>query len=141
YLFSILYLNFFYLGYRFVYVQDVTYLVMLVVIVAALRLARARRPAAHLLIALAIDMKMTPLYYATNLPAMTRRTAALFVAILFAGLVLPYFIWENYSYIYRFHEALKGNRWGLVAAIGYGIPFGALLAYIEAKLGFDMEDR
>jgi hypothetical protein len=141
YLFPILYLNFVYLGQRFVYVQDNTHLILLVVAMTALLMARARRPAAHLLMALAIDMKMTPLYYAKNLPIMRVRVAVLFVAILFAGLVLPYFIWENYSYIYRFHETLKGDRLGMVAAIGYGIPFAALVAYIEAKLGFDMEDR
>ena len=40
YLFPILYLNFSYFGYRFVHVQDSTYVVMLVVIMAALWLAR-----------------------------------------------------------------------------------------------------
>jgi hypothetical protein len=141
YLFPVLYLNFFYVGYRFVYVQDDTYLVMLVVVMAALLLARARRPAAHLLMALAIDMKLTPLYYTRNLPLMRGRVAALFVAILAAGLLLPYVVWDNYFYIFRFHEALKGDRYGAVAAVAYGVPFAVLLAYIEAKLGFDMEDR
>jgi hypothetical protein len=141
YLFPILYLNFVYLGYRFVYVQDNTHLLMLVVVMAALLLARARRSAAHLLMALAIDMKMTPLYYAKNLSIMGGQVATLFVVILLAGLLAPYFIWENYSYIYRFHETLKGDTFGMVAAIGYSIPFAAVLAYIEVKLGFDMEDR
>ena len=141
YLFPLLYLNFAYLAYRFVYVQDDSYLVMLVVVIAALLLARARHPAAHLLMALAIDMKLVPLYYAHNVVLMKRTIAVLFVLILLAGLVLPYFIWDNYFYIFRFQATLKGDRYGTIAALAYGIPFAALVWYIEVKLGFDMEDR
>lgn len=141
YLFPLLYLNFSYLSYRFVSVQDCSYLVMLVVVVAALWLARARRPMAHALMAIAISMKLIPLYYAKNVFVMPRRTAVTFVSILTAGLVLPYFIWDNYLYIFAFHETVKGDWRGLVAAVCYGIPFAAALWYVEAKLGFDLEDR
>ena len=43
YLFPLLYLNFAYFGHRFVYVQDDSYLAMLVVVMIALVLARSRR--------------------------------------------------------------------------------------------------
>src|SRR5580765_5090313 len=75
YLFPVLYLNFLYVGYRFVYVQDNSYLIMLVVITAALVLARARRPESHALMALAIIMKLSPLAYLRELPTMRRRMA------------------------------------------------------------------
>lgn len=141
YLFPILYLNFSYFGYRFIYVQDGSYLVMLVVIMAALFLARARQSASHALMAVAIDMKLSPLYYVKNIPGMSRRMAILFVAILVAGLVLPYFIWDNYLYIYRFQEGIKGGRSELLGAIVLGILFSVLLWYVETRLKFDMEDR
>ena len=141
YLFPLLYLNFSYLGYRFVYVQDCSYIVMLVVLAIALSLARAGRPLAHVLVAVAVTMKVTPLYYAKNLPTMSARTASIFVAVIAAGLAAPYFIWPNYSYIFAFHETIKGDRLGLAAAIAYSVPFGALLWYVETKLGFDIEDR
>ena len=63
YLFPLLYLNFAYFGYRFVYVQDDSYLAMLVVVMIALILARARRQASHILLALAITMKLSPAVY------------------------------------------------------------------------------
>ncbi len=97
------------------YVQDNTYLVMLVVIMAALFLARAGREACHALMAVAIIMKLSPLYYVKNVLTMRRRTAVVFVAILLAGLVLPYFVWDNYLYIYRYGNDLKGD-WASAAA-------------------------
>jgi hypothetical protein len=141
YLFPLLYLNFSYLGFRFVSVQDCSYLVMLVVVIAALWAARAGRPVAHVLMALAVTMKITPIYYLKNLPSMPRRVAAAVVAVLVAGLVLPYFIWPNYLYIFAFHENVKGDWLGLAAAIGWALPFAAGLWYVETKLGFDLEDR
>ena len=141
YLFPLLYLNFSYFGYRFVYVQDGSYLVMLVVIMAALVLARARNSASHALMAVAITMKLSPLYYLKNISGMSRRTALLFAAILLAGLVLPYFIWDNYLYIYQFQEGIKGGRSELASAIIIGGLFSVLLWYVETRLGFDMEDR
>ena len=141
YLFPVLYLNFSYFSYRFVYVQDNTYLIMLVVIMAALFLARAGREASHALMAVAIIIKLSPLYYVKNVLTMTRQTAIVFVAILLAGLVLPYFVWDNYLYIYRYGNELKGDWASAVAALLFVVPFAVVLWYVEARLDFDMEDR
>jgi len=141
YVFPLLYLNFAYFSHRFVYVQDGSYLVMLVVIMAALLLARAGRPACHALVAVAITMKLSPLYYVKTLPLMSRRSAWLFVAILIVGLIVPYFIWDNYLYIYVFHDELKGGRGGLISGIGFGSLFSVLLWYVETRHHFDVEDR
>lgn len=141
YLFPALYLNFSYLGYRFVFVQDCSYLVMLVVAVAALLAARRRGETTHALMGLAIAMKLTPLYYAKNVLTMPRRAAWTFAAILFAGLAVPYFVWDNYLYIFAFHETLKGDWLGLVGALGWGVPFVVGVWYVEMKLAFDLEDR
>ena len=62
YVFPLLYLNFSYFGTRFVAVQDGSYLVMLVVVIAALLRAR-RRVLGHALMAVAIAMKVSPVYH------------------------------------------------------------------------------
>ena len=142
YLFPILYLNFVYFGYRFVYVQDGTYLMMLMVIMAALFLARARGQIPQLLVALAITMKTSPLFYVKEVFAMKRPTAVAFIGIIVAGLVLPYFALENYLYIYRFHSEVKGQHWyNVVGPLLVVVPFSVVLAYVQARLDFDMEDR
>ena len=141
YLFPLLYLNFAYFGYRFVYVQDDSYLAMLVVIVIALVLARARREASHILMALAITMKLSPAAYARQILTMQPGMAMIFVGILFAGFVVPYFIWDNYLYIWTFHDQIKGNIYDTVAAVVLVVPFTTVLWYVETRLGFDMEDR
>jgi hypothetical protein len=147
YLFPLLYLNFEYFGYRFVYVQDDTYLAMLVVVMIALviargaRRARSRCDASHFLMALAITMKLSPVAYAWQMLTMRRGTAMIFAAILFAGLVLPYFIWDNYLTIFTFHEQVKGNIYDTVAAVALVVPFTIVLWYVEARLGFDKEDQ
>jgi len=141
YVFPLLYVNFGYLGYRFVYVQDCSYIVMLNVVMAALLLARWRSSVSYPLMAVAIIMKITPLWFAKNVFVMPRRSAWLFTAIVLAGLVLPAFIWTNYLYIVSFHETVKGDRLGLVAAFVYAVPFAIALWYVDAKLGFDWEDR
>jgi len=141
YLFPVLYLNFSYFSYRFVYVQDNTFIVMLVVIMAALLLARARREACHALMAVAIVMKLAPLYYVKNILTMRRRTALIFVVILVSGLVLPYFVWDNYLYIYRFGNDRSGDRASVAASLLFVVPFSIVLWYVEVRLGFDMEDR
>ena len=142
YLFPLLYLNFSYVGYRFVHVQDVSYLVMLVPIMAALFLARARLAASHALMALAITMKLTPLYYAKNVLRMNRGMAVVFIAILLGGLVLPYFIWDNYAYIFRFGAETRRVQWyETVGAMMVVLPFAVVLWYIEMRRGMDMEDR
>jgi hypothetical protein len=142
YLFPLLYLNFGYFSERFVHVQDDTYLIMLVVIMAALWLARAgRAPAAHLLMGLAIAIKLSGLYYVKNVVTMRRPVALGFVAILVAGLVLPSFVWDNYLYIYRYGSELKGHWYDAALALLFLVPFSLVLWYVETRLGFDLEDR
>jgi hypothetical protein len=141
YLFPLLYLNFLYFSQRFVYVQDNSYLIMLAVVMPALFLARRRHESCHAAMALAITMKLSPLYYVKNMLVMTRRMRAMFAAILLAGLVLPYFIWDNYLYIYRYGSELKGDWLSAIGALFVVIPFAAILWYVETRLGFDMEDR
>jgi hypothetical protein len=141
YLFPLLYLNFSYFSERFVYVQDCTYLIMLVVVVAALWLARRRHAGCHALMALAITIKLSPLYYAKNVAWMRRRDAVAFAAIVLAGLALPVLVWENYLYIYRYGGALKGDWLTLGGAVLVTVPFALVLWYVETRAGFDLEDR
>jgi len=141
YLFPLLYVNFFYFSQRFVYVQDDSYVVMLVVVMAALLLARRRHAAAHALMAMAITMKLSPLYYARHVLGMKRGTGILFASVLAAGLLLPYFIFDNYLYIYRYGSALKGTWLSGAAALVVVLPFTVILWYVETRLNFDMEDR
>ena len=140
YLFPLLYLNFAYVGERFFYVQDGSYLVMLTVVMAALFVARRFPNAAHTLMAVAIVTKLSPLYYVRHLGAMPRWTAALVLAILAAGLVAPYFIWDNYLYIFRYNSELKGDTLAAAGALALAVPFAALLMHVETKRGFDLED-
>jgi hypothetical protein len=141
YLFPLLYLNFGYFGHRFVYVQDDSYLAMLVVVLIALVLARSRREVSHLLMALAVTMKLSPAAYVREMLAMRRGTAITFAAILIAGFVLPYFIWDKYLTIFTFHDQNKGNVYDTVAAVALVVPFTIVLWYVERRLGFDLEDR
>jgi hypothetical protein len=114
---------------------------MLVVVMIALILARSRRDASHILMALAITMKLSPAAYAREILTMRRGMATIFVAILFAGFVLPYFIWDNYLTIFTFHNQVKGNIYDTIAAVVVVVPFTIVLWYVETRLGFDMEDR
>jgi hypothetical protein len=92
--------------------------------------------------ALAITMKLSPLYYVRYLPRMQRSHAAIVVAILLAGLVAPYFIWDNYLYIFQFGNENKGDRWyDLAGALALAASFAGLLWRAEARLHFDAEDR
>lgn len=141
YLFPLLYLNFQFLGERFVGVQDCSYLLMMVVLMAALFAARARRNAAHLLMAVATTMKLSPLFYGIEIFRMPRRTAVLYVAIVFAGLVLPYFLWSNYLYIYSYGAGLKGSSWQHLFAYVLTPLFAAAVWYVERRHNFDTEDR
>jgi hypothetical protein len=141
YLFPALYMNFVYFSERFVYVQDCSYLVMLTVVMAALHLARRGHPASHALVALATSMKLSPLYYLVNLGTMRRRDAMLYLAVIVAGLVLPYFVWENYLYIFQYSAELKGDWDNAAAALLAVIPFALTLRYVETRLHFDWEDR
>jgi len=141
YLFPLLYLNVSYLAYRFFYVQDGSYLIMLVTVMLALVLARRGRQAAHALMALAITLKLSPLYYVSSLTSMSRRMAWLFVAIVAAGLLLPVFLLDGYLYIFTFHEEIKGGRSEAIAAVLISVPFAVVLRYVETRMRFDLEDR
>jgi hypothetical protein len=140
YLFPLLYLNFAWVGERFFHVQDGSYLVMLTIVLVALCVARRFPSTAHTLMAFAIVTKLSPLYYARYITRMPRRVAALFVVILIAGLVLPYFIWDNYLYIYRYNSELKGSALAGVGAAALGIAFVGLLEWAASKWAFDLED-
>jgi len=142
YLFPLMWANVGYLAHRFVYVQDDSYLLMLVVVMAALFVARARRPGAHVLMAVAIAVKLSPLYYVKNLTGMRRATGPAFLAIVLAGLVVPYFVWPNYAYIFSFHEQARASYWANTAgAAAVVVPFSIALWYVETRLHFDLEDR
>ena len=114
---------------------------MLVVVMAALWLARAGRPASHLLMALATSMKLSPIYYVKHVLALERRAAAAYVAILAAGLVLPYVVFEGYLSIYTYGYGLRGSASGAAGALFAAGVLAALIAYVEARLAFDWEDR
>lgn len=142
YLFPLLYLNFGYLADRFVFVQDGSYLVMLTCVMAALLLARRRQRAAPLLMALATVMKFLPLAYARYLARMPRRVAWCYAGILAAGLLLPYFLWDDYLQIYQYANERKGNDWlDIAGALLLVAPFTLTLWYVEDRLAFDDEDR
>jgi hypothetical protein len=141
YLFPLLYLNFGYLSDRFVHVQDGSYLLMLVVVMAALQLARASPHRAHALMAVATTMKLSPLFYLTHVGAMRRPMAATYLAILVVGLVLPYFVLDNYLYIYQYGYELRGSWSGAAASLAVAGLFAVLIAYVGTRHGFDWEDR
>jgi hypothetical protein len=142
YLFPLLYLNVSYLADRFVYVQDGSYLVLLVCVLAALILARNGRRGASVLMALATAMKLLPLAYARYLPRLPGRTVWAYAAILIAGLVLPFFIWQNYGYIYQFANDRKANDWlDIAGALLLVAPLALVLWYVEDRRGFSAEDR
>jgi hypothetical protein len=141
YLFPALYLNFVYFGERFVYVQDCSYLVLLTVLMAALHFARRGHPASHALVALATAMKLSPLYYLSNLGTMRHRDALVYIGILVTGFVLPYFVWENYLYIFQYSAELKGDWDNAAAALLVVVPFALVLRYVETRAHFDWQDR
>jgi hypothetical protein len=141
YIFPLLYANFVYFSERFVYVQDDTYLIMLAILIAALFAARRGHGACHSLMALATTVKLSPLYYLKNVLGMKRRTALLYLAIIVAGLVLPYFVWDNYLYIYRYGNEAKGHPLSGIGAASVAIPFALVIWYVETRLALDDEDR
>ena len=140
YLFPLLYLNFSYLAGHFFFMQQASYLVMLTVVMAGLFCARRFPAVAHVLMAVAITIKLSPLYYARHVLSMPRRVALLFLVILFAGLVAPYFLWENYLSIFRYHSEFKGDAISALGAFALAAPFAAVLWYVEDRRGFDLED-
>jgi hypothetical protein len=142
YLFPLLHLNFSFFADRFVYVQDGSYLVMLTCVMGALLLARHRHRAAPLLMAVATTMKLLPLYYVRHVVRMPRSTALAYIAILLAGLVLPWFVWDGYLDIYRYATERKGNDlMDVGGALLIAVPFTLLLWHVEERRGFDAADR
>ena len=91
--------------------------------------------------AVAITMKLSPLFYAVEVFRMPRRTAIAFVAIVAGGLALPYFLWSNYLYIYSYGAGLHGHPSNHFWAAVLAPLFGAAVWYVEERLEFDMEDR
>jgi hypothetical protein len=91
--------------------------------------------------ALATAMKLSPLYYLVNLGLMTVRDRVVVLVVVLAGLVLPYFVWENYLYIFQYGAELKGDWDNAAAALAVVIPFSIVLRYVETRLDFDWEDR
>jgi len=141
YVFPLLYGNFFYFGYRFFAVQDDSYLVMLTTIMAALMVVPRLPALAHALMALAIALKLSPLYYAKYVARMGRPTAVVFVGIVLAGLLLPVLLWENYLSLYRYHSEYKGSLPETMGGLAVAAIFTLVLSYVEERLDFDWEDR
>ncbi|MGH9410389.1 MAG: hypothetical protein ACRD1V_13150 [Vicinamibacterales bacterium] len=141
YLFPLLYLNFGYLAYRFVGVQDDTYLIMLLVVTLALLAAERRPTLADALMAVAIAIKISPMFYSLEMLRRRRTAVWVFAGIVFAGLVLPYFLLRDYLYIYGFQETLKGSQSTHAAAIAAALPFALVLWYVETRRSFDLEER
>jgi hypothetical protein len=141
YVFPLLGVSGLYFGYRFTYVQDCTYLIMLVTVMTALGIARRRPDASHLLMALAIAIKVSPLYYAANLFRMRRVSAVTFTALLFLAFVVPYFLLDNYLYIYTFQNEIKGGFAQTIGAVAVSVPFAVLLSYVASRRDFDWEER
>jgi hypothetical protein len=103
--------------------------------------------------AVATTMKLLPAAYARYLPrrggrnpkdegGMSRPVAWGYAAIVFAGLILPFFIWDGYAHIYAFANERKGNDWlDLAAALLLVVPFTLALWYVEDRGRFSADDR
>jgi hypothetical protein len=50
-------------------------------------------------------------------------------------------VWENYLYIYRYGNELKGDAASTLGAALVVVPFALVLWYVETRRGFDLEDR
>jgi hypothetical protein len=143
YLFPLLYLNFGYLAERFFFVQDGSYLVMLMVVMIALLVVAGRPAAGALLMAVATTMKLSPLYYARYLGTswMPRWVAPAWVAIVAAGLLLPYFVWENYLYIFQYNNELKGDLASAAGGAAIALACAAGLWVLDRRGAFDREEQ
>jgi hypothetical protein len=141
YLFPLLYLNFSYVADRFFSVQDGSYLLMLVVVLAAVALARRQSTAAHLLMAIAITIKLSPLFYLARLRSMRPAVAVAVAALVMACLILPWLIWDNYLDIYRYQQALKGGDfWATAGGLAAAVVSAWLLVRADRRGRFDLED-
>ena len=141
YVFLLMALCGFFFSERFAYVQDCTYLIFLALVITALLLAKRRPSIAVGLTGVAIDVKLLPMFFLTNLTWMRRRQAAVLIGVVAAGLVLPYFLLPNYLYIYSFQSETRGGLWQTVGAIAVTLPFSYLLWRLQRRGQFDLEDR
>ena len=143
YLFPLLYLNFGYLAERFFYVQDGSYLAMLCVVMGALFVADRRPAAAAMLMGVSTTMKLSPLYYARHLVAawLPKWVLPAWLTIVGAGLVLPYFVWENYLYIFRYNNELKGDLASSAGGAAIALLFAGLLWVADRRGVFDREEQ
>jgi hypothetical protein len=161
YLFPLVELNVF-LAYRFWGIGSFNGLFVLLFLTLGVILAR-RRPALGILSAVfAVCLKLTPIFFLTNFLRFRRGTALAAGALLFAGFVLPLFVFENYRYIYGFHATrdirpivhalefvgVHGAHTATVAAVvGWALPllfgsaFSVVLLYAQLKLNFTWQDR
>ena len=65
----------------------------------------------------------------------------MFVGILAAGFLLPWFLLPGYLSIYSYNATLKGSLSTRIAAVAASVPFAAALWYVETRRGFDLEER
>jgi len=71
---------------------------------------------------------------------MSRPVTAGFVAVVVLGLIAPYFIWDNYLYIYRYNSELKGDTMAALGALAVAAPFAVLLWRVERRQDHDLDD-
>ena len=50
-------------------------------------------------------------------------------------------MWDNYLYIYRYGNDLKGDWASAAMSLVFVVPFAIVLWYVEVRLDFDTEDR
>jgi hypothetical protein len=161
YLFPLVYSNVF-LAYRFWGIGSLNGLYVVLFLMLGMFVAKARPNSAILSAVFAVCLKLTPVFFLTNFLRFRRATAVAAGALLFAGFVLPFFVFENYRYIYGFHATrdiapivhvlgllgLSGPHAATLAAIaGWVLPltigglFALVLLYAQYRLEFTWEDR
>jgi hypothetical protein len=161
YLFPLVELNVF-LAYRFWGIGSFNGLLVLLFLTLGVMTARLRPALGILSAVFAVCLKLTPVFFLTNFLRFRRGTALAAGALLFAGFVLPLFVFENYRYIYGFHATrdirpilhaldavgVHGDHAATLAAVvGWALPlvfggaFSLVLLYAQLKLDFDWQDR
>lgn len=139
YLFPLIYLNGQYLAERFFHVQDGSYLIMLLLVTGAL-LISARLPGmSALLMAIGASAKLSPVFYGVTLRREPGRFTT-FIAVVSAGLVLPFLVWDNYASIFVYNSATKGD-WLSAAGGGLvGLIFAAGVLAGQSRGRLRIED-